>query len=77
MKLHCCGVENYTDWNGTDYFREHGIPVSCCQDNSKCSPESLKDMSKAVKEVYTTVSSLVFSLRSEKKNFMQKSLTGM
>lgn len=65
MKLHCCGVENYTDWNGTDYFRENGVPVSCCRDNSKCSPESLKDMGKAEKEVYTTVSSHVFSLSSE------------
>lgn len=52
--LHCCGVENYTDWNGTDYFKDKGIPVSCCLDNSKCSPESLKDLSLAGKEVYTT-----------------------
>lgn len=73
MKLHCCGVENYTDWNGTDYFRENGVPVSCCRDNSKCSPESLKDMGKAEKEVYTTVSSHVFSLSSETFFLMEKS----
>lgn len=62
MQLHCCGVENYTDWNGTDYFKDKGIPISCCRDNSKCTPESLKDLSLAEKEVYTTVSLLMSSL---------------
>lgn len=61
MQLHCCGVENYTDWNSTDYFKDKGIPVSCCLDNSKCSPESLKDLSLAGKEVYTTVGLLMIS----------------
>ncbi|XP_013859812.1 tetraspanin-6 [Austrofundulus limnaeus] len=51
-KLHCCGVKDYTDWNVTDYFRNNGIPMSCCKD--KCSPESLKDLNKAAAEVYTT-----------------------
>ncbi|XP_026187127.1 tetraspanin-6 [Mastacembelus armatus] len=51
--LHCCGVKNYTDWSNTDYFKENGIPVSCCKDNTKCSPETLKDLNKAEKEVYT------------------------
>lgn len=62
LQLHCCGVENYTDWNGTDYFKDKGIPISCCRENSKCTPESLKDMSLAAKEVYTTVSLLMFLL---------------
>ncbi|XP_074505520.1 tetraspanin-6 [Sebastes fasciatus] len=52
MNLHCCGVNNYTDWAETDYFKEHGIPVSCCKDNTKCSPETLKDLDKASTEVF-------------------------
>ncbi|KAM4621089.1 tetraspanin-6 [Polymixia lowei] len=52
--LHCCGNKNYTDWIETAYYKEHGIPASCCKDNTKCTPESLKDIDKAEKEVYTT-----------------------
>nr|XP_020447857.1 LOW QUALITY PROTEIN: tetraspanin-6 [Monopterus albus] len=51
--LHCCGVDNYTDWGDTAYFKERGIPTSCCKDNTKCSPDTLKDLSKAENEVYT------------------------
>ncbi|KAF3694062.1 Tetraspanin-7 [Channa argus] len=51
--LHCCGVKNYTDWNDTLYFKEKGIPMSCCKENVKCSPETLKDLNKAENEVYT------------------------
>ncbi|XP_070692784.1 tetraspanin-6 [Pempheris klunzingeri] len=50
--LHCCGVTNYTDWNDTAYFKEKGVPMSCCKDNVKCLPETLKDLDKAEKEVY-------------------------
>ncbi|XP_037531657.1 tetraspanin-7 [Nematolebias whitei] len=49
-KLHCCGFKDYTDWNETEYFKEKGIPLSCCID--KCSPESLKDLDKAKMEVF-------------------------
>uniref|UniRef100_A0A3Q0S812 Tetraspanin n=1 Tax=Amphilophus citrinellus TaxID=61819 RepID=A0A3Q0S812_AMPCI len=52
--LHCCGINNYTDWNNTDYFKENGIPASCCKDPAKCSPDILKDFVKAGNEVYTT-----------------------
>ncbi|XP_034738864.1 tetraspanin-7 [Etheostoma cragini] len=52
--LHCCGVNNYTDWSVTAYFEKNGIPASCCKDDTNCSPESLKDLDKAGKEVYTT-----------------------
>ncbi|XP_044061010.1 tetraspanin-7 [Siniperca chuatsi] len=50
--LHCCGVTNYTDWSETAYFKQNGIPVSCCKVNTNCTPETLKDLSKAAKEVY-------------------------
>ncbi|XP_054453621.1 tetraspanin-7 [Anoplopoma fimbria] len=53
ITLHCCGVNNYTDWNTTDYFKEKGIPASCCKETTNCSSEILKDMNKAGKEVYT------------------------
>ncbi|CAG5989350.1 tetraspanin-6 [Menidia menidia] len=52
--LHCCGVQNYTDWKDTNYFQEKGIPKSCCKDSNNCTPEVLKDLEKAAKEVYLT-----------------------
>ncbi|XP_061899346.1 tetraspanin-7 [Entelurus aequoreus] len=52
--LHCCGVNNYTDWDDTDYFKDNGIPASCCKVNSNCPPETLKDLEKAQSEVYST-----------------------
>lgn len=52
--LHCCGINSYTDWNNTDYFKEHGIPASCCKEGAKCSPDILKDLDKAENEVYAT-----------------------
>ncbi|CAL8356171.1 unnamed protein product [Merluccius merluccius] len=51
--LGCCGANKYTDWNGTAYFKEHGIPTSCCVNKTSCTPETLKDLDKAAKEVYT------------------------
>ncbi|XP_030252437.1 tetraspanin-6 [Sparus aurata] len=50
--LHCCGVHNFTDWGDTEYFKQKGIPASCCRDNAKCSPETLSDLEKAATEVY-------------------------
>ncbi|KAM4585952.1 tetraspanin-6 [Fundulus diaphanus] len=52
-KLHCCGKNNFADWNVTRYFEENGIPVSCCKSDT-CPTESLKDLDKAKTEVYTT-----------------------
>ncbi|CAL8305800.1 unnamed protein product [Arctogadus glacialis] len=49
--LGCCGINTYTDWNGTAYFKENGIPTSCCK-IKYCSPESLKDLKQAATEVY-------------------------
>ncbi|XP_029298179.1 tetraspanin-6 [Cottoperca gobio] len=51
--LHCCGVNNYTDWGETAYFKDNGIPASCCKDDLNCPPETLHDLEKAGKEVYT------------------------
>lgn len=50
--LFCCGVNNYTDWIGTPYYKEKGFPESCCKDIANCSAESLKDPKKAETEVY-------------------------
>lgn len=53
--LRCCGVKNYTDWSETAYFLESGVPLSCCNaDVATCTPETLKDLDKAAKEVYQT-----------------------
>ncbi|KAJ8401758.1 hypothetical protein AAFF_G00377290 [Aldrovandia affinis] len=51
--LACCGMNNYTDWLGTDYFKDHGIPTSCCKESVNCTVEILKDLDKAAKEVYS------------------------
>uniref|UniRef100_A0A6I8NEY6 Tetraspanin n=1 Tax=Ornithorhynchus anatinus TaxID=9258 RepID=A0A6I8NEY6_ORNAN len=50
--LQCCGVNNFTDWNNTAYFKEKGIPQSCCTDPEKCSESDLKDISKIPNKVY-------------------------
>lgn len=49
--LLCCGVNNYTDWVSTAYFKEKGFPTSCCKDINNCPVETLKDPEKA--PVYT------------------------
>ncbi|KAG7266521.1 hypothetical protein CRUP_036537 [Coryphaenoides rupestris] len=49
----CCGANKYTDWNGTAYFKEYGIPESCCINKTHCTPAVLKDLDKAATEVYT------------------------
>ncbi|CAL8263275.1 unnamed protein product [Lota lota] len=61
MTLGCCGANKYTDWNGTAYFKENGIPTSCCKDKSICTPESLKDFQQAATKVYQKGCFLVVS----------------
>ncbi|XP_034037630.1 tetraspanin-7 [Thalassophryne amazonica] len=51
--LQCCGVKNYTDWGDTAYFKENGIPESCCNVSAKCTPEDRKALEKAGSVVYT------------------------
>ncbi|XP_026570757.1 tetraspanin-36-like [Pseudonaja textilis] len=34
QELQCCGVQNYTDWTGTEWFNtkgNHTFPLSCCK----------------------------------------------
>uniref|UniRef100_A0A8B9DBM3 Tetraspanin-7 n=2 Tax=Anserinae TaxID=2068722 RepID=A0A8B9DBM3_ANSCY len=50
--LHCCGVQNYSDWEKTDYFAQRGIPRSCCKSQDDCSVEDLRDPSKAKVKVF-------------------------
>ncbi|CDQ72622.1 unnamed protein product [Oncorhynchus mykiss] len=50
--LHCCGVESYTDWNTTKYFKDQGIPDSCCKENTVCPVEDLKNLDRALDLVY-------------------------
>ncbi|XP_041694204.2 tetraspanin-7-like [Coregonus clupeaformis] len=54
MTLHCCGMESYKDWNTTQYFKDNGIPASCCKENDVCPDEKLKDLDKARDIVYDT-----------------------
>uniref|UniRef100_A0A8V0YZB5 Tetraspanin n=1 Tax=Gallus gallus TaxID=9031 RepID=A0A8V0YZB5_CHICK len=50
--LHCCGVQNYSDWEKTEYFTQKGIPQSCCKSQDDCSVEDLRDPSKAKQKVF-------------------------
>ncbi|XP_026530549.1 tetraspanin-6 [Notechis scutatus] len=50
--LHCCGVENYTDWKTSDYFKEKGIPISCCKPSVNCTADDLKNITRAGGKVY-------------------------
>ncbi|XP_060783519.1 tetraspanin-7 isoform X1 [Neoarius graeffei] len=50
--LKCCGVYNYTSWGQTEYFKQHGIPKSCCVALNNCTTENLKDLNLAGKVVY-------------------------
>lgn len=56
LQLHCCGVQNYSDWERTEYFTQRGIPRSCCKSQDDCSEEDLKDLSKAKLKVFVDVS---------------------
>lgn len=57
LQLHCCGVQNYSDWERTEYFSQRGIPRSCCKNQNDCSEEDLKDPNKAKLKVFVDVSS--------------------
>lgn len=47
-QLHCCGVTNYGDWKGTNYYSETGFPKSCCKLEG-CYPQ--RDADKVNEEV--------------------------
>ncbi|XP_039186285.1 tetraspanin-6 isoform X1 [Crotalus tigris] len=50
--LHCCGVENFMDWNMSDYFKQKGIPISCCKPLENCTDDDLRNVTKAEGKVY-------------------------
>nr|XP_033801028.1 tetraspanin-6 isoform X2 [Geotrypetes seraphini] len=50
-KLHCCGVNNFTDWASSQYFRENGLPHSCCK-FANCTKDELKNMTVAEGKVF-------------------------
>ncbi|XP_068105341.1 tetraspanin-6 [Hyperolius riggenbachi] len=51
-KLHCCGVKSYTDWEETPYYKESGIPQSCCNSTTNCTEDVRKDREKAKAVVF-------------------------
>ncbi|XP_063794418.1 tetraspanin-6 [Pseudophryne corroboree] len=51
--LQCCGVQSYTDWGLSAYYKTSGIPQSCCAHPGNCSETAMKDMVKARDVVYT------------------------
>ncbi|XP_048370468.1 tetraspanin-6 [Sphaerodactylus townsendi] len=50
--LHCCGVANFSDWETTEYYKEKGIPMSCCKVGQNCTGGDMKDRDKASQKVY-------------------------
>lgn len=55
VQLKCCGVYNYTSWGQTEYFKQYGIPKSCCMSLTNCTAENLKDLNLARTVVYQQV----------------------
>ncbi|KAJ7320651.1 hypothetical protein JRQ81_020162, partial [Phrynocephalus forsythii] len=51
QSLSCCGVQNYTNWNTSPYFNEHGMPPSCCMNSSDCNPLDLRNMTIALTKI--------------------------
>ncbi|XP_051005670.1 tetraspanin-7-like [Acomys russatus] len=49
--LTCCGVSNYTNWNASSYFLDHGIPRSCCKDKTDCNFQDLHNLTAAATKV--------------------------
>ncbi|XP_055479596.1 tetraspanin-7-like [Psammomys obesus] len=49
--LNCCGMNNYTNWENSTYFLDHGIPRSCCKDVADCNPEDLYNLATAATKV--------------------------
>ncbi len=48
----CCGVNNYTDWQGTDFSEEGNIPDSCCRKESEgCGKDYFNEGD--TKDIYT------------------------
>lgn len=50
--LHCCGIQNYTNWSTSIYWPKHGFPQSCCIKSSDCNPEDLRNMTIAATKVH-------------------------
>lgn len=50
-QLSCCGVQNYTNWSTSPYFLEHGIPPSCCMNDTDCNPQDLHNLTVAAAKV--------------------------
>uniref|UniRef100_A0A2I3MAX8 Tetraspanin-7 n=1 Tax=Papio anubis TaxID=9555 RepID=A0A2I3MAX8_PAPAN len=49
--LSCCGVQNYTNWSTSPYFLDHGIPPSCCMNETDCNPQDLHNLTVAATKV--------------------------
>ena len=51
LSLSCCGVQNYTNWSTSPYFLEHGVPSSCCMNDTYCNPQDLHNLTVAATKV--------------------------
>lgn len=44
-------MQNYTNWSTSPYFLEHGIPPSCCMNETDCNPQDLHNLTVAATKV--------------------------
>ena len=57
--LHCCGVENFRDWQGKNPRGSLDIPDSCCQDKSKgCGKDKLDTYKGRNAQIYDDIYTL-------------------
>ena len=44
-------MQNYTNWSTSPYFLEHGVPPSCCMNDTDCNPQDLHNLTVAATKV--------------------------
>ncbi|XP_068107473.1 tetraspanin-36-like [Hyperolius riggenbachi] len=50
-ELHCCGIQNYTSWQNTTWFKaNHTVPTSCCIKNTTACTGKIDEPSKLYSE---------------------------
>ncbi|KAM7339369.1 hypothetical protein ACRRTK_002853 [Alexandromys fortis] len=50
-QLSCCGVQSFANWSASPYFRDRGVPASCCRNASDCDPGDLRNLTAAAARV--------------------------
>lgn len=78
FQLQCCGVQNYTDWIGTQWFiSNHTLPLSCCKQAFKnCTGQlSEKHLFNTQVRAFRVCLSVIEVVGNENLNCMNQLLT--